>query len=32
MPADNTAGQRGYLDQPEGFDALTDDSPAWRGR
>jgi hypothetical protein len=32
LPPDNTAGQRGYLDQPEHFDALTDDSPAWRGR
>ncbi len=32
LPPDNTPGQRGYLDQPEDFDALTDDSPAWRGR
>jgi hypothetical protein len=28
----NTAGQPGYLDQPEDFEALTDDYPAWRGR
>jgi hypothetical protein len=31
-PPGNTAGQPGYLDQPEDFDALTDDYPAWRGR
>jgi hypothetical protein len=32
LPADNPAGQRGYLDQSADFDALTDDYPAWRGR